>query len=335
MANEYTKEDIVQLAVDSFHGTPQANYSIKDSMTVLQKALVEANNGSTKIDIRAIRDGKCVGLFSIVETILQKTVIEGFREDAFFMNLVEFKSTALGDENDFYIEDNSLFFVSEVARGTQGIRRQRFLDGEHIRIRATPKAIKIYEELERVLAGKVDMNYFINKVAESFKQAVLAKCFEALGSAVETGSSYAPTAGTYSAEDLQELVALVEARSGATAKIYGTKIALSKIGATQDSDAAKNDLYTMGYYGKFFGTDTVYINQAIKPGTDDETIFDDKKLYIIAGNDRPIKVINEGEPFIYLGNPFDNADLSQDYTYIDRYGVGVAMTGKLGVYTMA
>ena len=36
-----------------------------------------------------------------------------------------------------------------------------------------------------------------------------------------------------------------------------------------------------------------------------------------------------------VGNPFDNADLSQEYTYIDRYGVGVAMTGKIGIYTFS
>ena len=338
MANEYTRDDIINLAVDAYNGVPVKDYSVKDSMAVLRKALVEANNGSTKLNIKAIRDGECKGLFSIVETILQKTVVEGFLGDEFFTNLVEFKSTALGDENDFYIEDNSLFFVSEVARGTQGIRRQRFLDGEHIRIKTSPKAVKIYDELDRVLSGKVDMNYFIDKVAESFKQAILADCFNAFAAAVGTASSYAPpSTGSYDADDLRELVDRVEAATGKTAKIYGTKSALAKINVdptTNMSEAAKSDLYNMGYYGKFYGTDTVYIRQAYRPGTN-QFIFDNDKVYIIAGDEKPIKVVNEGEPFSYLGNPLDNADLSQDYTYIDRYGVGVAQTGKIGVYDFA
>ena len=101
MANEYTRDDIINLAVDAYNGVPVKDYSVKDSMSVLRKALIEANNGSTKLNIKAIRDGECKGLFSIVETILQKTVVEGFAGDEFFTNLVEFKSVALGDENDF------------------------------------------------------------------------------------------------------------------------------------------------------------------------------------------------------------------------------------------
>lgn len=333
MATEYTFNDIVQLAVDAYKGKPAGNYSVSDSMEVLRKALVEANNGSTKLNIRAIRDGECKGLFSLVETILQKTIIEGFQGDEFFTQLVEFKSIALGDENDFYIEDNSLFFVSEVARGTQGIRRQRFLTGEHIRIKTSPKAVKIYDELDRVLSGKVDLNYFINKVAESFKQAVLGECYGAMSDLVTAGSIYAPTAGTYDAETLRELVNRVEAETGKTAKIYGTKAALAKLDIKQIGEQAKSDLYNMGYYGKFYGTDTVFIKQAYKPGTT-QFAFDDNKVYIIASDDKPIKVINEGEPFVYLGNPLDNADLSQEYTYIDRYGVGVAQTGRMAVYSM-
>ncbi len=334
MAIEYTFDDIVQLAVDAYKGVPAANYSVKDSMEVLRKALVEANNNSTKIDIKAIRDGKCTGMFSLVETILQKTVIEGFQNDEFFMQLVEFKSTALGDENDFYIEDDSLFFVSEVARGTQGIRRQRFINGEHIRIKTSPKVIKIYDELDRVLSGKVDLNYFINKVAESFKQAILGECYNALSKVVEAGSIYNPTAGTYDAEELRTLVNRVEAETGKPATIFGTKSALAKLDIKEIGEEAKSDLYNLGYYGKFYGTNTAFIRQVYKPGTTDFA-FDDKKVYIIAGGDRPIKVINEGEPFVYLGNPLDNADLSQEYTYIDRYGVGIAQTGRMAIYSIA
>lgn len=330
---EYTREDIVQLAVDSYKGKPAGEYSVKDSQDVLRKALVEANNGSTKLNIKAIRDGECKGLFSLVETILQKTVVEGFTGDEFFMALCEFKSTAFGDENDFYIEDNSLFFISDVASGTQGIRRQRFMDGEHIRIKTSPKVIKIYEELGRVLAGKVDLNVFIDKVAESFKRALLEECYAALATAIDTGSVYAPAAGTYDAEDLREVINHVEAASGATARIIGTKAALAKLDIKQIGEEAKSDLYNMGYYGKFYGTDCVFIKQVHKPGTT-QFAFDDDVVYIIAGGEKPIKVINEGEPYTYLGNPLDNADLSQEYTYIDRWGIGIVQMGHIGVYSM-
>ncbi len=71
-------EDIVRLAVDAYHGAP-VKYSVGESMDVLRKALVEANGGSTKLDYKAIRDGKCGEVFSLVEEILSRTVVEGLQ----------------------------------------------------------------------------------------------------------------------------------------------------------------------------------------------------------------------------------------------------------------
>ena len=70
--------DIVKVAVDAYRGNV-TKYSTGDSMELLRKALVEANNGSTKLNYKAIRDGKCQGLFALVEEILSRTVVEGLQ----------------------------------------------------------------------------------------------------------------------------------------------------------------------------------------------------------------------------------------------------------------
>lgn len=70
--------DIVQVAIDAYRGNV-AKYSVGDSMQLLQKALVEANGGSTKLNYKAMRDGKCVGLFTLIEEILMRTVVEGLQ----------------------------------------------------------------------------------------------------------------------------------------------------------------------------------------------------------------------------------------------------------------
>ena len=97
MANK----DLVRLAIDSYKGHVAGNYSVDDSMEVLRQALVEANGGSTKLDYRAIRDGKCNGLFAIVEEIINKTVIEGLPESCPLFNYVDFRNVAEGDSNIF------------------------------------------------------------------------------------------------------------------------------------------------------------------------------------------------------------------------------------------
>lgn len=69
-------KDIVKLAVDSYKGRVE-KYTVGQSQEALRQALIEANGGSTKLDYKAIRDGKCSGLFTLIEEILSRTVIEG------------------------------------------------------------------------------------------------------------------------------------------------------------------------------------------------------------------------------------------------------------------
>lgn len=73
---DYNK--IVKLGLDAYHGNVQ-NYSMNEAMDTMRQALIEANGGSTKVNYKAIRDGKCVGLFTIIEEIISKTVIEGLQ----------------------------------------------------------------------------------------------------------------------------------------------------------------------------------------------------------------------------------------------------------------
>lgn len=89
--------DVVRLAVDAYHGAP-TKYSVGESMDVLRQALIEANNGSSVLNYKAIRDGKCNGLFTLVEEILSRTIVEGFQGDEYFNALVDFRNIALGDK---------------------------------------------------------------------------------------------------------------------------------------------------------------------------------------------------------------------------------------------
>jgi len=331
--------DIVQVAVDAYHGNV-TKYSMSDSMELLQKALVEANGGSTKLNYKNIRDGKCVGLFAIVEEILARTVVEGLQGDEYFNSLVEFRNIALGDQNLFILEDIDLFTVSDAADGTQGIRRQRLGGSSEFSIPTSFKVVKIYEELNRVLSGQVDFNTFINKVGESFRQKLLNDIYTLWTSATAEdlgGVTYFPAAGAYDEDTLLELVAHVEAASGGKpATIVGTKVGLRKLAPSIEGNESKSDLYNMGYYGKFYGTPVVAMPQRHKINSTD-FIFDNNTLTIIAGDSKPIKVVYEGQSTIIPGDPMSNKDLTQDYLYGEKYGMALVMAGGnsgIGRYQM-
>ena len=71
-------QELIKVAVDGYHGCVE-KYSVKQSQDVLREALVAANNGKTTLNYKDIRDGKCNGLFALVEEILSRTVVEGLQ----------------------------------------------------------------------------------------------------------------------------------------------------------------------------------------------------------------------------------------------------------------
>lgn len=332
-------DEIVKVAVDAYRGNV-SKYSAGDSMELLHKALVEANGGSTKLDYKRIRDGKCVGLFALVEQILQRTVVEGLQGDEYFNSLVDFRNVAAGDKNVFEVEDgDQLFMVADAADGTQGIRRQRLGGVSDTSIETTFKVVKFYEELNRVLSGKVDFNTMIAKVSKSFRQKLLDDVYSLWSNATASdlgGATFFPAAGTYDEATLLELIDHVEAVSGRQATIIGTKAAVRNLAPSVQGAQSKDDLYNMGYYGKFYSTPVVTIPQRHKVGTQ-EFVFDNDTLHIIAGDDKPIKVVYEGESTIIPGAVNTNKDLTQDYFYGEKYGMGLILAGGntgIGRYKM-
>lgn len=331
--------DIVKLAVDAYKGNVE-KYSVGQSQDTLRQALIEVNNGKTSLNYKDIRDGKCHGLFTLIEEILSATVVEGLQGDEYFNALVDFRNVAEGDSPVFIVEDNDLFVVAEAADGTQGIRRQRLGGETEATIPTTLKVVRIYEELNRVLAGRVDFNHFINKVAESFRQKLLNDIYTLWSGATATqfgGTTYFPSAGSYDEDELLELIAHVEAAAGGKqATIIGTKKALRNLKESIDSDGAKDELHNMGYVGKFYGTPVVAVPQRHKVGSTD-FVLDDDVITIIAGDDKPLKVVYEGNPIVLMGDPTTNADFTQEYFYAEKYGMGIVLAGSntgIGRYEM-
>ena len=328
-------KELVRLAVQSHKGHVE-KYSTTQAQDVIHKSILELNNGKNYLDLRDVRDGKCVGLFSFIEETLSQTVVDDLQSHPYIANLVDFRNVAEGDQNMFVIEDNDLFVISKAADGTQGIRRQRLGGRSEVAIPTQLRVVKIYEELNRVLAGRVDFDYFVKRVSESYAHNILVDV-NALWANVSAsqigGTNYYPVAGTYNEATLLKLIAHVEAAAGGKqATIVGTKIGLQKLAMSIVADSAKEDLYNLGYYGKFFSTPVVAIPQSYKFNTQ-TFMYPDDTFTIIAGDERPIKFVYEGSPIVLMGQPTDNQDLTQEYLYADKYGMGIVMSngGNSGI----
>lgn len=331
-----TVNEIVRLAVDTYNGRPAGQYSLDESKKVVHEAIIAANNGKNYLDKRDIRDGKCGELFAIIEETIVKTVIDGLQGNEFFMNMVEYKNLKLGDTNEFFVPDDSLLYVDEVARGTQGLRRQRLNGGTRFTVNMKTYGVKVYEELDRMLSGRADINTLIDKVGQSLLKKQYDDIFTAWTSLVgNSGSTYIPVAGSYSEAALLELCEHVETNNGQTPVIMGTRAALRKITTATVSDSAKEDMYRMGYYGNFNGIPMIRINQIHERNTDN-FLLPENQVYIIGVNTKPIKYVNEGEALIVPPTYGMNADFSEDYLFVNNAGIQVIIPDKkFGVYTMS
>lgn len=335
------RNKILTLAKDMIHGTCPAEFdNEKTNSQALRDMFIEANGGSKELSIKNFYRGNAC--FDIIEELIPLIVYEGFTGNEFWMNLVEYRNIALGDELTFFTPDKADFIVSDLSYGTAGIRRQRLGKGQRYTIDTSLKGIKVYDEFKRFLAGRVDFNSFVDAVAQAMLQRLYEDIYNALKGVTESTRGLSSTYvvnGTHTEEELLDLCEHVSAaNNGAKVIILGTKKALRSLKMETISDSAKEDKYNMGFFGKFNGIDTVFMPQRHKAGTD-AFLYDDDKLYVIAvGADKPIKVVDAGEGYIFdqrdAGTPV-TGDLTINYTYAQEYGVALVFASKMGFYTTA
>lgn len=324
--------NLVKLALDTYHKTPE-QYSVKETSNALREAMIELNNNSTKLDYKAIRDGKCVGLFNLIEEVLDQTIPEGLMEDDFFTSMVDFRNVAMGDKNEFLIEDQDYYYISKIAGGSQALRRQRLSGYTKQEVATDYRGVKIYEELNRILSGQVDFNHMIDWVSRSFRQNMLNEIYSLWTGLTYTqlgGIEFFPAAGPYNESTLLSTIEHVEAVSGKTATIIGTKAALRALVPSIAGDMPKDDLYNLGYFGKFYGSPVVAIPQRHKIGSNNFQ-FNDKEITIVASDLKPLKFVYEGDSTIIMGDPTQNADMTQNYVYLSKYGMGLVMAHNTGI----
>lgn len=331
-------KSIVKLGLDVYRGTVQTEFTNgKDAEATLLEALIEANGGSDKIDLRARRDGRSAQMYAIVEQIINIVVEEGLQGDEFFMNHVEYINTKEGDKNEFVVESDSEFIVAEMAHGVATPRRQRIGARTSVAVPTKLKGIRVYEELRRVLAGRVSWTTFIDKVSQAVIKERYAEIYTAFSGLSESTKGLDGTyvvSGTADEEAILALVEHVEAATGMTAHIVGTKSALRKIPTAVVAEQAKNDYYNVGHYGKLAGVDMMHVKNMHKAGST-EFMLPNNKIWVIAADDKFIKHITEGDAIILDKDPMTNADMSQEYFYCESTGCAVILGGKIGMFTFA
>lgn len=322
--------EIAKLAVDVYKNQGDVTkYSRPERMEVIRKELIEANGGSEKLTPKSFRDNP--KLFTIVEEALDILVEEGIKGQ--FDQFVETVVIEHGDAKVFTIKENRLFDVAVISDGNSDISRDR-LDSGELTVKTYIMGVSVYEELSRLLAGRVDFAELVTNVARSYENKIQNQIYNAVYKSFDSLSATYQKSGSFTEAKLDELIDHVEASTGMEAMILGTKSALSKIKYSTESDSSLDRRNSFGHYGNYKGSEMMVLKQAHKVGSDEFAIDSNFIMVLPKNPDRFVKLVVEGDSMIVEGDGSNRKDFQRDYTFIKKAGIAVLSASKYGIYRM-
>ena len=274
-------------------------------------------------------------------------IITGWMENPFFNQFVDTKNLALGDENDFYVEDDSILSVSKVSGNHHNMIRQRLGAGRHFYVAGEWFGLKIYSDFERVLTGAEDWASFVSKVAEAVNRYLYDALYASLRGAKDSLGANWVKSGALEAANKTTLVKLcqdISMATGSPVTIFGARTALSSLTAMADvnwaPETVKQEYYANGgVLGNWEGFAVAEIGQGLKRGAGINSatvdyMLDTDRLYIIPTSvaNRFIKVVNYGESQIgQITDRGTNRDGSYEYEMLFKMGINVILNTVFGV----
>nr|DAI35699.1 MAG TPA: capsid protein [Caudoviricetes sp.] len=296
---------------------------------------------SSRVEVRrAIRRNQGL-LFDLIEETLQNLLVTGWQNDPFFMQYVDVRNLALGDKNEFYIEDDSMLSVMEVSGNHHSIIRQRLGAGSTQSISTKWVGIKIYSEYERLLTNVEDFGTFVQKIYEAYDNYIKQAMYDAMvGYSSSIAATYKKT-GTVSAENLRALCELVSMVTGHPVIIMGTRTALRSVTALQNAQYISNDMkqehYKTGTLGYWEGYELVEIPQGFKRNDLTQNLVSNTLLWVMpVADNKFIKLVNEGDSQMYqITDPGTNVDMTYSAELQTKIGVGILFNMAFGMYDIA
>jgi hypothetical protein len=178
----------------------------------------------------------------------------------------------------------------------------------------------------------------VDRVSRSFLNQIKIDIYNKIYNAYDGLVAPYKTTGSFTDAAFVEMAQHVEAGTGGLKPmVFGTKLALSKIMKDQyyySGDMTKQ-LNEKGYLPNYLGYDLVEIKQAHTPNTDSFAISDNFLLFIPSGVNKIVKIGFEGSTIVREGAPQDNADESIEYSFKQKYDVGILSAGKFGIMRLS
>lgn len=306
--------DLQVLALDTYRKAP-VGYSLNESNEAVREAVRTACGGEWNY-YNFMKNQWDV--YAIIAEIMPVSMNASLANK--FSGFADFIDTAMGDENNFIVEDNTLFPVYTVSRGSGDVARQK-ISGRSFSVDTVNKEIKFYDEFDRFMAGKIDFSTLTDRAMASYLHYVGQLISDTIYGSYASVNTNNKATGAYDADTLAGIIEHTKAATGADRlQIWGTTTALGNISdGFGYSDRAKDEANQLGFYGNFRGTDLVAFPQAYQAQTTTLAVNTSHVIVLPAG-ERIVKVAFEGQPFVGITDALARSDRQMEFVYGRRVG---------------
>ena len=321
-------KNFTKLLLDTAKGKT-IKYSLAESDEAIRQHFFEVlgiEPTSNRKEIRKALRRKSYDVYELIEETINEMLISGWGDNPFFKQFVDVKNLAAGDSNVFYVPDKSILTVSKFSGNHHDLLRQKLGFGESFTVHTDWYGIKIYQDFELYMAGRIDWAEYIRKLYEALDKKVNDMLYGAfMGLDEQIPAAYQMT-GTITEATILEKAEMVEVATGHPVMIAGTRASLSKItgltGADMWSSEMKNERNTLGGLGTWNGIPLMRVPQVFEQNTR-TFAYPDNKFYILPMTDnKPIKLVYEGDyEYVEDTQSTSRQDMTIEAEYMTKLGI--------------
>ena len=325
--------DSIAKRVDVFADTKAAKYSDE----AIRQSFFEIL-GDDKLTWQGWRNHKNE-IFTVIENVLNTNLPLAWEDSRFYDQFVESKNGALGDKNEFVVNDYSTLVACSFSGNHWDTDRKKLGGRKAFSLNTEWIYVHVYDDFERFLKGLNSFAEFVIAMQKAMQKAIDERIYGAFAAAANYLPAAATETGSYDRVTMLELIQLIQTASQQNVVLAGTKIALSNLINAADapllSDAQKQEIATTGQLLNLtsLGVMAVEIPQVFVRGTYTFAL-PQNVIYVLPANEKFIKLYFEGDTRARDLTETDTHDQTMDSQIQTKLGVGVVFSSIFGTYTI-
>lgn len=278
-------------------------------------------------------------IFTVIENVLNTNLPLAWENSPFYNQFVEVRNGALGEKNEYIVEDNSILIASRFSGNHWDTDRQKLQGKRSFSVATEWIYIRVYDDLEKFLTGASSLTDMMNKLKKGFQREIDSRIFASFnGMGTYLPEKFKET-GAYDRSTMLNLIQRVQTASQKNVTLAGTKTALSHIAeganASWMSESQKEELATTGALLNLTGLGVIAIEipQTFLKGTYDFKV-DNNSIFVLPDNEKPIKLFFEGDTRARDLGMLDTHDQTVDSQVQTKTGVAFICNNISGKYTI-